>query len=280
MEQGPPLGQRIPDWSPSAPAARRGWAAGAAGSSEAERSEGRGTGRRRGGALEERPDIQPDQRHAHTAQKGEESAHGRADFLWGRVNHVKLGCMAEREEITQLLSRWREGDGAAFERLFPLMYRELRQLAQSYLSQEKAGHTLQGTALVHEAYLRLLGQREVDWRDRGHFFAVAAQAMRRILVDHARRQKAAKRGFGEKVVLEEGLAAGETGPDFEALDEALTRLSAVDERRAKVVELRFFGGMTEGEMARHLEVSPATVRRDWALARAWLYRELSEEARG
>jgi RNA polymerase sigma factor (TIGR02999 family) len=188
--------------------------------------------------------------------------------------------MAEREEITQLLSRWREGDGAAFERLFPLMYRELRQLAQSYLSQEKAGHTLQGTALVHEAYLRLLGQSEVDWRDRGHFFAVAAQAMRRILVDHARRQKAAKRGFGEKIVLEEGLAAGETGPDFEALDEALTRLSAVDERRARVVELRFFGGMTEGEMARHLEVSPATVRRDWALARAWLYRELSEEARG
>ena len=185
--------------------------------------------------------------------------------------------MAAREEITELLGRWRAGDETAFERLFPLFYRELRHLAQSYLNEERAGHTLQGTALVHEAYLRLLGQNGVEWQDRGHFFAVAAQAMRRILVDHARRQKAAKRGFGEKIQLEEGLVAGGRSADFEALDEALTRLSAMDERRTKVVELRFYCGMTEEEIAGYLAISPATVRRDWALARAWLYRELGGE---
>lgn len=188
--------------------------------------------------------------------------------------------MAEQEEITRLLSRWREGDQGAFEVLFGVLYGELRQLAQSYVSQEKEGHTLQGTALVHEAYLRLIGQSQVEWQDRGHFFAVAARAMRRILVDHARREKAAKRGGGEKVLLDTGLVIGAGGPDFEALDEALTRLSEMDPRRTKVVELRFFAGMKEEEIAQHLGISPATVRRDWSVARAWLFRELNPSTEG
>lgn len=188
--------------------------------------------------------------------------------------------MAEAEEITRLLGRWREGDHAAFDHLFRVLYGELRQLAQSYVSQEREGHTLQGTALVHEAYLRLLGQSQVDWQDRGHFFAVAARAMRRILVDHARREKALKRGGGEKVALDTELVIGVGGPDFEALDAALEKLGQLDPRRTKVVELRFFGGMKEDEIARHLGISPATVRRDWSVARAWLYRELNSGSEG
>jgi len=181
-------------------------------------------------------------------------------------------------DITQLLSRWRRGDEAAFSELFPLLYGELRRLAQSYLNQENDGHTLQGTALVHEAYLRLLGQNEVDWQNRGHFFAVAAQAMRRILVDHARKQTARKRR-GTVVSLDEGLVLGTDLSHFTELDEALTRLSEMDARRAQVVEMRFFGGMSGEEIAGHLAVSPATVQRDWLIARAWLYRELNPSAR-
>ncbi|MBN8731392.1 MAG: sigma-70 family RNA polymerase sigma factor [Acidobacteria bacterium] len=180
-------------------------------------------------------------------------------------------------DITQLLSRWRRGDEGAFSELFPLLYGELRRLAQSYLNQENAGHTLQSTALVHEAYLRLLGQHEVDWQSRGHFFAVAAQAMRRILVDHARKQTAGKRR-GAVVSLEEGLVLGADLSHFTELDEALTRLSEMDARRAQVVEMRFFGGMSGEEIASHLAVSPATVQRDWLIARAWLYRELNPSA--
>lgn len=177
-------------------------------------------------------------------------------------------------DITQLLFRWREGDSSAFEELFPLLYGELRRLAQSYLVREDPGHTLQGTALVHEAYLRLLGQKDVDWQSRGHFFAVAAQAMRRILVDHARKHTAEKRK-GAVVSLDDGLVLGANLSHFTELDEALTRLSEMDARRARVVELRFFGGMSGEEIAGHLDISPATVQRDWLIARAWLYRELN-----
>jgi len=182
---------------------------------------------------------------------------------------------ASKPEITQLLIRWRAGDQSAFSDLFPLLYNELRRLAQGYLSQEKPGHTLQGTALVHEAYLRLLGQNGVEWQSRGHFFAVAAQAMRRILVDHARKQKAEKRTPNAVFSLDEGLPLSADLSHYSDLDDALTRLASFDSRRAQVVELRFFGGMSGDEIAAHLAVSPATVQRDWLIARAWLYRELN-----
>jgi RNA polymerase sigma factor (TIGR02999 family) len=178
-------------------------------------------------------------------------------------------------DITSLLVRWREGDESAFSELFPLLYSELRRLAQSYLSQESTGHTLQGTALVHEAYLRLLGQNGVNWQSRGHFFAVAAQAMRRILVEHARKQKADKRSPTAAFSLDESLPLSADLSHYSDLDDALTRLATFDQRRAQVVELRFFGGMSGEEIATHLSVSPATVQRDWLIARSWLYRELN-----
>lgn len=178
-------------------------------------------------------------------------------------------------DITQLLVRWRHGDESAFSELFPLLYAELRRLAQSYLSQEGKGHTLQGTALVHEAYLRLLGQNGVDWQSRGHFFAVAAQAMRRILVEHARRQKADKRTPPPAFDLDTDLPLSADLSHYSDLDDALTRLSTFDARRAQVVELRFFGGMSGEEIASHLDISPATVQRDWLIARSWLYRALN-----
>ncbi len=178
-------------------------------------------------------------------------------------------------DVTQLLLRWREGDEAAFSELFPLLYAELRRLAQSYLARENPGHTLQGTALVHEAYVRLLGQANVDWQNRGHFFAVAAQAMRRILVEHARKQNTAKRKPGAKVHFEETVMLGGDYSIYSDLDDALHRLAALDNRRAQVVELRFFGGLSGEEIANHLSVSAATVQRDWLIARSWLYRELN-----
>jgi len=177
-------------------------------------------------------------------------------------------------EITRLLQRWREGDESAFCDLFPLLYAELRRLAQSYLSGENPGHTLQGTALVHEAYLRLLGQSQVDWESRGHFFAVAAKAMRRILVDHARKQQTKKRNPGIKLHLDEFAVLGPDCAIYDQLDEALERLATLDKRRAQVVELRYFGGMSGEEIAQYLAISTATVQRDWLIARSWLYREL------
>lgn len=177
-------------------------------------------------------------------------------------------------DVTTLLARWRAGDQDAFEQLFEVLYGELRRLAQHRLNGERSDHTLQGTALVHEAYLRLVGQRRVQWQGRGHFLAVAAQAMRRILVDHSRRRSAAKRGANAVVPLDGELLLGPTTPDFSALDEALQRLAARDARRAAVVELRFFGGMTEQEIGDYLQTSPATVRRDWTVARAWLFKEM------
>ncbi|HEX5030446.1 MAG TPA: sigma-70 family RNA polymerase sigma factor [Candidatus Eisenbacteria bacterium] len=185
-------------------------------------------------------------------------------------------------DVTQTFLRWRQGDAGALNALLPLVYDEMRRLAGSYLRNEGAGHTLQPTALAHEAYLRLLDQRQVSWQNRAHFMGLAAQAMRRILVDHARRRGAQKRGGGAmRVTLEDADAAGEAissalplDVPAEELDEALDRLASLDERQARVVELRFFTGLSIEEAAEALGVSPATVKRDWTLARAWLHREL------
>ena len=181
-------------------------------------------------------------------------------------------------EVTALLKDWSGGDRAALERLMPLVYGELRKVAGSYLSMERPDHTLQPTALVHEAYLRLVDQRNVDWQNRAHFFAIAAKMMRRILVDHARRRRAAKRGVPALVLetaMEEGLSRD---PELLALDSALSGLESLDPRQAQIVELRFFGGLTVEETAEAAGISPATVKREWRTARAWLAREIRPAA--
>jgi RNA polymerase sigma factor (TIGR02999 family) len=179
--------------------------------------------------------------------------------------------------ITELLIELRDQGANAMERLFPLVYDELRRIAHSHMSREGTGHTLETGALVHETYIRLVDQTRVEWRDRNHFYAIASQAMRRILVDHARRRRAAKRGGAMRpVALEEGVATVEERAEtLIALDEALTRLERLDARLCRVVEYRFFGGLSELETAAALGVTDRTVRRDWTRARAWLYRELS-----
>jgi RNA polymerase sigma factor (TIGR02999 family) len=183
---------------------------------------------------------------------------------------------APQHDVTRLLVEWRHGDQAALAHLLPLVYDELRRLAQRYLQSERPDHTLQATALVHEAYLRLVDQRQAQWHNRAHFFGIAAQMMRRILVDHARQQHAAKRGGAEpKLSLDEAVhVSAERAVDVVALDEALTALAALDPQQSQIVELRFFGGLTIEETAEVLGVSPATVKRDWSMAQAWLYREL------
>ncbi len=180
-------------------------------------------------------------------------------------------------DVTHLLAKWRDGDARAFDELVPLVYAQLRQLADHYLQMERDGHTLQPTALVHEAYLRLAGQNEAGFNNRVHFYGAAATVMRRILVDHARRRLAAKRGSGQTLAeLDEGLAAGlDPQVDFIALDEALTRLASHSPGPARVVELRYFGGLTVDETATSLGVAPITVKRHWAFARVWLHRELT-----
>ena len=182
-------------------------------------------------------------------------------------------------EVTQLLMDWSGGNTAALKKLMPLVYRELRRLARQYLNRERDGHTLQTSDLVHEAYLKLVDQRRVQWQNRTHFFGVAAELMRRILVDHARRQKRRKRGGGLPLVsLTQANQFSRQGDvDLVALDEALTRLATVDERKARIVELRFFGGLEVKETAEFLQISTATVMRDWNMAKAWLHRELSNE---
>lgn len=183
--------------------------------------------------------------------------------------------MADPERgVTALLKDWSGGDGAALERLMPLVYGELRRLAASYLRVERKDHTLQPTALVHEAYLRLVDQRSVNWQNRAHFFGIAARMMRRILVDHARRRQAAKRDAPALMIEVFGGAGGERDPELLALDEALSGLEALDARQAKIVELRFFGGLTVEETAQAEGISPATVKREWRTARAWLAREI------
>src|SRR6476660_1557489 len=184
---------------------------------------------------------------------------------------------ASSENVTGLLLAWSDGDQAALEKLIPLVYAELHRLARRYRRRENAGHTLQTSALVNEAYIRLIEAHRVRWQNRSHFFAVSAQLMRRILVDFARARQNLKRGGGAlQVSLDEGLVVSpERGADLLALDEALQRLGVLNARQSQVVELRYFGGLNEEEIAEVLKVSPRTVRHDWSMARAWLYRELS-----
>lgn len=181
-------------------------------------------------------------------------------------------------DITQLLIAWRAGDAAALEALMPLVYQELHRLAHRYLGRDRHGHTLQTTALVNEAYLRLVNQQDLPWHDRVHFFAVAAQMMRRILVDYARARHVQKRGGGARhVALDEALEVSDArAAEVVALDEALESLAVFDPRKSQLVELRFFGGLSIEETAEVLGVSPGTVMRDWTLAKAWLQREINK----
>ena len=183
---------------------------------------------------------------------------------------------ADRKEVTQLLLAWSSGDESALERLTPLVYRELHRLAAVYMARERPDHTLQATALVHEVYLRLVDLQGVGWRDRAHFFAVAARTMRRILVDFARARGYQKRaGAGERVSFDESLTLAEPpGVELVALDDALNRLALIDNRKSQIVELRYFGGLQVDETAEALKVSPETVMRDWRAAKAWLYLQL------
>jgi RNA polymerase sigma-70 factor (ECF subfamily) len=183
------------------------------------------------------------------------------------------------DNLTGLLHDWREGDKAALDRLTPIVYDELRRIAHRYVQRERNGHTLQTTALVNEAYLRLAGQQRVDWQNRAHFFAVTAQVMRHILIDHARRRRYAKHG-GEiqQVPIEDAtLMSEQRAAELIALDEALDELGKLDPRKSQVVELRYFGGLSLEETAEILEVSLMTVRRDWRAAKAWLYKAVNGE---
>ncbi|HEX7317646.1 MAG TPA: sigma-70 family RNA polymerase sigma factor [Pyrinomonadaceae bacterium] len=182
-------------------------------------------------------------------------------------------------EVTRLLADWNSGDESALDRLMPLVYAELRRLARLHLRHERPGHTIQPTALINEAYLRLVDLKDVHWQNRAHFFGIAAQAMRRVLVDHARARLAHKRGGGALQVSLAEVAAVAEAPtaDLLALDEALEELAKVDPRKARVVELRFFGGLSVEETAEVLKVSAATVIHDWRMAKAWLYREVKHE---
>ena len=181
----------------------------------------------------------------------------------------------EPGEVTRLLLSWSRGDTTARDQLVPLVYRELRRMAAGYLKRERSDHTLQPTGLVHEAYLRLVDQSQVECHSRAEFFGIAANLMRQILVNHAKRHQAAKHGGGNKVALEEALAlVGQPELDLLALDHALEKLSQLDPRQGRIVEMRFFGGLTEEEIAKVLEVSPNTVKREWRTARVMLHNEL------
>jgi RNA polymerase sigma factor (TIGR02999 family) len=185
-----------------------------------------------------------------------------------------------QHEITRLLVEWGNGDQQALEKLTPLVYEELHRLARRYLRQERPGHTLQSTALVNEAYLKLVGQHSIRWQNRAQFFGIAAQIIRRILVDYARNRHAAKRGADSpKLSLDEAIALpGEKDLDLVALDDALEGLAKLDPRQSRLVELRFFAGLTVEETAEVLQMSPATVKRDWTAAKAWLFREIRRQS--
>jgi RNA polymerase sigma factor (TIGR02999 family) len=185
---------------------------------------------------------------------------------------------AASDEVTQMLMELRQGNQEAGSRLIPLVYRELRRIAAVHLRRESDQHSLQPTALVHEAYLRLIKIREIDWQSRSHFFAVSATLMRRILVDHARTAKAHKRGDGLNAISinDALLPAPQRAPEILALDEALHKLAQLNDRQAKIVEMRFFAGMSEEEAGDVLGVSARTVKRDWRVAKAWLFKELSD----
>jgi len=186
----------------------------------------------------------------------------------------------QEHEITQLLAEWSDGNQAALDDLYPLVYDELHRLARRYMSRERKGHTLQTTALINEAYVRMVDQRNVRWANRSHFFAISAQIMRRILIDHARRQAYAKRGGGARQVSLEETATVVQGDlsEFLRLDEALKSLAEMDPRRSQVVELKYFGGLNNDEIAEVLKISKNTVIRDWNMARAWLHRQLTGSA--
>ncbi len=183
-------------------------------------------------------------------------------------------------QITQLLVDWSKGDDYALEQLFPLVYEELRQMARRYMRRQPVGHTFQTTELIHEAYLKLAKNDEKNWQNRAHFFGVAATAMRHILVDYARTKQSKKRGgWQERVTLSQNAVVSTAHSDeMVALDDALKQLAAMDERKSRVVELKFFGGLKIEEIAEVLKISPETVKRDWRFARTWLLRELSEAA--
>jgi RNA polymerase sigma factor (TIGR02999 family) len=189
--------------------------------------------------------------------------------------------MPASEEITQLLQGWSDGDEQALGKLTPILYKELHRMAHRYMRQERPGHTLQTTALINEAYLRLIAWKNVRWQNRAHFFGLSAQLMRKILVDFARSRNYAKRGAGPRVISLDGDAAGVRqgrAQDILALDDALQRLASFDSRKSQIVELRFFGGLSLEETAEILKVSSRTIRREWELATVWLAREMSAEA--
>ncbi len=180
-------------------------------------------------------------------------------------------------DVTHLLIAWSDGDSDALERLMPLVYRELKRQAERRLRRERPGHTLEPTALVHEAYLKLIDQKQARWRNRAHFFAIAAQAMRRILVDHARARQAEKRGGDWKLSFDEAIdVSDDRASQMVALDDALKTLAELDPQKSRVVELKYFGGLSLEEIAEALEVSRATVIREWRMAKAWLYGELNK----
>lgn len=189
--------------------------------------------------------------------------------------------MSSPGPVTELLRAWSEGDDAALERLMPLMEAELRRLARGYMGHERRGHTLQTTALVNEAFMRLIDARQVRWQDRAHFLAISARLMRRVLVDHARRRGFQKRGGdARRITLDEGMVTSPgPGLDLVALDRALEELEKADPRKSRVIELRFFGGLSVDETAEVLQVSTDTVKRDWRLAKLWLLRELDGDPR-
>ena len=181
-------------------------------------------------------------------------------------------------EITEILRNWADGENGSLDELMPLVYDELHRQAKRHLRRENKGHTLQTSALIHEAYIKLVGQRSTNWQNRSHFFAIASQMMRRILVDHARTKHREKRGGdGVKLALDEAMAVAESDSsvDLIALDDALTRLEKLDKQQSRVVELRYFSGLSLDDVADLLKISPSTAARDWAMAKAWLHRELT-----
>jgi RNA polymerase sigma factor (TIGR02999 family) len=201
----------------------------------------------------------------------------KTDTLWtSRFTYTRRRPIMQPTEVTQMLLAWSHGDEEALHKLVPVVYEELRRLARHYMSGERTGHTLQTTALVHEAYARLVDTPNVRWRDRAHFFAVCAQLMRRVLVDCSRSRGYLKRGGDlHRVPINDDVAiSGGRGQDLLAIDQALTALASIDPRKSQVVELRFFGGMSVQETAEALKISPETVQRDWKLAKVWLLREL------
>jgi RNA polymerase sigma factor (TIGR02999 family) len=213
--------------------------------------------------------------------KGGQARGNLARSKGGRMGGMDEVASASSHEITRLLQAWGSGDESALDRLMPLVYNELRRLAHRYMAAEQPGHTLQTTAVVHEVYLRLVDVDNVGWQNRAHFYAICARLMRRILIDFARSRNYQKRG-GQipHIELEEAATVSAVvGSEILAVDEALKQLAKLDQRKSEVVELRFFGGLTVEEVAAALKVSPETVLRDWKLAKAWLLRELSHEAK-